>query len=150
MKTFLCYVLLSLASASVAFAKVVETYSITFFSSSGEVLGTGAINFSTPVPAEGKARGTYVLLPQKVTHTDKHTEWFYRLIGKRDKGEIEWVSRPDQPDDWRIVLNFAPGTADANIGARISALTAGHAKGVWSYSIFAGGFEGGLLEIQRK
>jgi len=148
MKTLVLCLFLAIAAAGCS--RVSERYSVTFFSASGEILGTGSIDFGAPVPAVGKANGNYVLKLQKVAHPDKHTDWFVRLLEKKERGKVEWTIRPDQPDDWRMAYNFAPGTADANIVARSSALTDGRADGVWSYAIFAGGFEGGRFEIRKK
>lgn len=150
MKALLSYAVLAIMVASVACTKSAETYLITFLSSSGEVIGSGSIDFRTPVPATGKARGKYVLSLKKVSRNDKHTEWFYRLLEKRERGEVELDTRPDQPEDFRIVFDFSPDTADANIGARASDLKDGRAEGIWSYAIFSGGYEGGRFEIRRK
>jgi hypothetical protein len=106
--------------------------------------------FRNPVPAKGKVRGVYEIKFEKVQHPDKHTDWFYRLTKEKPKGEVEWCSQPEQPDAWQNAFNFTPETSDANIGGRCSALVDGHAKGVWDYSLFAGGFEGGVLELRRK
>ncbi len=150
MKIPFCFVVFVIAVAVTACAGKTEIYLITFFSRSGEVVGTGFIEFKAPVPVVGKARGHYVLSLKKIVHGDKHTDWFYRLLEKKDRGDVEWDIRPDQPDDFRIVFDFSPGTADANVQARTSALKDGSASGVWLYSVFAGGFNGGRFEIQRK
>ena len=150
MNTLLYLLVLTVAALNVACGRSADHYAITFWSSTGEIVAVGSITFASGLPAEGKSRGSYVLSLKKVVHADKHTEWFYRLIENKERGEVEWHTDPDQLDAFRIIINFTPAMADANIGARVAAFQDGRSEGTWTYGIFSGGYDGGRFEIRRK
>jgi hypothetical protein len=114
------------------------------------VLATGSITFTSPLPVRGKARGDYQFRLRKVFKKTREAEWFFRLMPKSGKGEVEWTTQGDQHPVWFNTLDFRPGVADANITARAPAFKNGKATGTWSYAIFSGGFEGGVILLKRK
>jgi hypothetical protein len=125
-------------------------YDVSFRSSAGEVLATGSITFTSPLPGRGAARGAYQFRLRQVSKKTKEAEWFYRLMPKNGKGEVEWTTQGDTHPDWFNTLDFMPGVADANITARTPAFKDGKTTGTWSYAIFSGGFEGGVIVLERK
>ena len=127
-----------------------EIYSICFRGSKDVILATGTMKIQAPLRPEVKARGTYTLKFQDVPRDKKEVEWFFRLIGKGESSQVEWTTRSKLAADWRNDLNFSPGLADANITAVVPELSNGKASGIWFYELFAGGFKGGKLELERQ
>ena len=150
MKSLTPILLFALAAVFTSCAKPPELYSICFRGSKDVILATGTMKIRAPLPPEVKARGTYTLKFHDVPRDKKEVEWFFRLIGKGEQSQVEWRTRSKLAADWRNDFNFSPGCADANIGAVVPEISNGKATGTWYYEIFAGGFKGGKLELERQ
>ena len=135
---------------------IAETYGLRFTSEDGAIFATGVIELSKSLPVAGEIEGRFRLQVEKIDKPSKEIDWFYRLFDGKTEGRLEWKTRDVQQDvdvemrEFAQILDFMPGTHDANITAILSPMESGRAKGHWYYETFSGGNPGGRFEVEKK
>jgi len=150
MKFLSLSLLIALSLLIGACAKQAERFDVAFYTDQGELLADGIIEFGIPFASQGDARGSYSLKIHHIQSPGKQSSWFYKLMELKPKGALFWQYQSEEPEDYRLSLDFAPGVRDANITVSMPTLLDGKASGSWSYSIYAGGYHGGRFTIQHQ
>jgi hypothetical protein len=146
----------ALVAAAQSGGSPTNAYKIVFLKSKGERLGVAWV-FSPPLVKadreEFTAKCSVELFPNK--GNGEEVKWFKRLmpegknceVGIETRKEDEFFGGPDGSGA-HATIDFAPGWEDANVLVMLN-LDKAEPRGTWWYSIAAGGWKGGKVEVSR-